>query len=62
MYTPASSFNRVTLKGIVTFRSFKASNPVITNTVYVGIRINHAALDPVVISNDKISIAVRSNT
>ena len=58
-----SPFNAwVMLKGIVPFRSFKASNPVITNTVYVGTKINHAALDPVVISNDKIGIAVRSNT
>ena len=33
-----------------------------TNSVYVGSRINHAALYPLVKSSDKISIAVRSNT
>ena len=51
-----TDLNRATIKG----KSFKASNPVITNTVYVGARINQAALDPAVISDDKISIALRT--
>ena len=57
-----NSFNRATLKGIVLYRSLKESVPVITNRVYLGTTVCHAALDSVVISNGKFSIAVRSNT
>ena len=35
---------------------------MITNTVYVSTRVNHTALDPIVISNDKISMAETSYT
>ena len=52
------SFNRATLKIIGSFRTFKASNPIITNKAYVSIRIDNAALAPVVVSNDKIGVAV----
>ena len=50
------------LKIIVPFRSFKVCNPIITNTVYVSTWINHATLDPVVISNEEINVTVTSYT
>lgn len=58
-----STFHIATLTGIVSFRSFKASDPVITSTVRLapGSTMQHW-IHAVVISNDKNSIAVRSNT
>jgi hypothetical protein len=37
-------------------------NPIITDTVNVGARINHAFLLPVVVTKYKISVVVLTNT